>query len=334
MARQSNEFSVAWSSLSGDSGDTGWRTIAITPAGRCALSAGRRFPGNAQAMLVGFKTLTLPATERLPEGQGFSVERVTLPGDTRSWLALTRKENGSPELFLAMVCDVAGLLDHEHQADDAHLLRIFLGRVRAWQEFMRKGVETLSPEAEIGLFGELLCLSQVIDLGVSLETGVASWVGPLDGVQDFEIGTGAIEVKTTLSPVGFPAHVGSLQQLDDATRQPLFLAGVRLRQLATGRTLPELIDDLRVTVAGTPDSARHFAERILRARYYEGHRDQYTRRFEIAGLRIIEVKDAFPRLTPGRVPVGIFKATYDLDIDRAPGINIDLREALKQLGAL
>lgn len=83
-----------------------------------------------------------------------------------------------------------------------------------------------------------------------LVLALESWVGPLNAVRDFEIGTGAIEVKTTISAVGFPAKIGSLEQLDDSARQPLFLAGVRLRQGETGQNLSELVADIRDIAAG------------------------------------------------------------------------------------
>jgi hypothetical protein len=90
---------------------------------------------------------------------------------------------------------------------------------------MRKGAQALSPESEIGLVGELTLLRVIIDAGVPPVTAIESWVGPFDGVQDFNLGTGSLEVKATLSMTGFPAKIGSLEQLDDFVRQPLFLPG-------------------------------------------------------------------------------------------------------------
>lgn len=114
---------------------------------------------------------------------------------------------------------------------------------------MRKGAQALSPEAELGLVGELLFLGAVLDAGVPAQISMDSWVGPLDGVQDFELGTGAVEVKATLSPQGFPAKVGSLEQLDDSVRKPLFVAGARLSQRESGRNLPEIADSVREKLA-------------------------------------------------------------------------------------
>lgn len=334
MARPNDEFLLAWNSLVGAAEGAGWRTIPVAPAGPCALAAGRRFPGNEEALLTGFSSASVPVAEKLPEGQGFNVERVDPHGDGRTWLALTRKQSGSIDLFLAMACDVCGALDAEAGSGEPRLLRVFLGRVRAWQEFMRKGAQALSPEAEIGLIGELSMLSAIIAAGVPSALAVEAWVGPLDGVQDFELGTGAIEVKATVSPAGFPARIGSLEQLDDSIRQPLFVAGTRLRQSAAGQTLPDLVSTMRSTAASDPEARRLLSERMLRAGYYDTHADRYPRRFDIASIRLVEVGEGFPRLTHGRVPAGVLRVTYEIDLDNAHGDNVGVEDALKKLGAL
>ena len=334
MARQNDEFVLAWNSLVGAAEGHGWRTISVIAAGPCVLSAGRRFPGNEEALLAGFSSASVATAEKLPEGQGFNVERVDPLNDGRTWLALTRRSSGSVELFLAMVCDVSGALDAEAGADEARLLRVFLGRVRAWQEFMRKGAQALSPEAEIGLVGELTLLATIIKAGVPAELAIESWVGPLDGIQDFELGTGAIEVKATLSSTGFPARIGSLEQLDDAVRQPLFVAGVRLRQVADGQNLPDFVSVLKASMAGDVEAERMFAERLLAAGYFDAHTDRYPRRFDLTGTRLIEVGLGFPRLTPGAVPAGVLKAMYEIDLDKTPGEGVGPETALKRMGAL
>lgn len=334
MARPSDEFAVAWESLSEARDDAGWQTIPITPAGRCQLCAGRRFPGNREALLASFSTVAIPTAEKLPEGQGFSVERVDPHGDGKTWIALARAPAGGAELFAAMVGNVVAALDAETRADEARLLRIFIGRVRAWQEFMRKGAQALGPEAEIGLIGELLALASVIDAGLPAATACEAWVGPIDGLRDFEIGTGGIEVKCSLSTVGFPARIGSLEQLDDTVRQPLFVAGVRLRQVESGQTLSNFVEILRDVVRGDDEAERVLSERLVAAGYFDAHADRYSRRFVRVAMRILEVGEGFPRLTLARVPAGIFRASYEIDFDGAPGQNLGMDESLKKLGAL
>lgn len=334
MARASNEFELAWGSLDAAENANGWRTIAVTPAGPCRLAAGRHFPGREEALLVGFSNVTVPVAEKLPDGGGFNVERVDPFGDGQTWLALSRKASGNAELFLTMVCDVAGSLDEETAPAGSLQVRHFLGRVRAWQEFMRKGMQSLSVEAEIGLVGELAVLSAVLALGLTPTTCVKAWVGPLDAAQDFELGTGAIEVKATVSATGFPAKIGSLEQLDDSIRQPLFLAGVRLRQTADGYSLPESVDGLRVMISGDAEAERIFLERLIAVGFFDIHADHYVRRFALIGIRIMQVGEEFPRLTTSNIRIGITRAIYEIDFDRVDGEVLALDRALKLLGVL
>jgi Putative PD-(D/E)XK family member, (DUF4420) len=336
MARQSKAFDLAWGSLSGTDAESGWRAIAVGPAGSVAIHAGRRFPGNEEALLVSFAGASVPPAEKLPDGLGFAVERADPYRDGAAWLALTRKATGSPELFSAMACDVAGALDAAvaDGADQPRLLRVVLGRVKAWQEFMRKGAQALSPEAEIGLIGELLVLAAIIDAGVAPSEAVEAWKGPQDGVQDFELGTGAVEVKTTIATVGFAAEIGSLDQLDDSVRQPLFVAGVKLRQLATGTNLPGIVAATRIKVALDAEATRLLADRFIAARYLDSDAGLYTRRFDPVGMRLVEVTPAFPRLLHATVPQGVTRAIYGIDFDKAGGPAWDLVSALKKLGVI
>lgn len=334
MAQPIDDIELAWSSLRDSADSSGWRSISIASVGTCSLRAGRSFPDREEALLAGFASPTVPHAEKLPEGQGFAVARVDPSGDGMTWLALTRKAHGSLELFSTMAADIVHALINEGTADEHRLLRVFLGRIRAWQEFMRKGAQALSPEAEIGLIGELTLLRAIIDAGVPSALAIESWVGPLDGIQDFELGTGAMEVKTTLSAAGFPAKIGSLEQLDDSTRQPLFVAGARLRQTESGQNLPAIVETMRLKIKGDAEAERLLTERLLAAGYIDSHADRYPRRFEQAGTRVVLVADGFPRLTPGKVPAGIMRAMYEIDLDKAPGENVGAEDALKKMGAI
>lgn len=334
MALPIDDFELAWRSLRNSDDAAGWRSISIASIGPCALRAGLSFPEKTEALLVSFSASAIPVAEKLPDGQGFTVSRAEHDGDGMTWLALTRSAHGSVELFSAMVADVAHAMDAESTAEEKRLLRVFLGRIRAWQEFMRKGAQSLNAESEIGLVGELTVLRTIIDAGVPVAAAIESWVGPLDGVRDFEVGTGSIEVKATLAAAGFPAKIGSLDQLDDSVRQPLFLAGARLRQGETGQSLPDLVAEMRDVAAGEPEAVRLLSERLIAAGYFDAHTDRYIRRFTLADTRMVEVKEGFPRLTPGSVPLGVMKATYEIDLDKAAGPSIPAADALKKLGAI
>lgn len=334
MVRPIDEILLAWSALSGMVGEDGWRSISITPVGTCTLMAGRRFPGNEEALLAGFSSSSLPRAEKLPEGKGFEVTRADPYGDGKTWLALTRKESGSIELFADMVVDVAGAMDSVAGENEDFLLRTMLGRVRSWQDFMRTGAHALSPEAEIGLIGELVFLLSLLETNIPASHAVEAWAGPLDGIQDFEIGTGAIEIKATLSSSGFPAKIGSLEQLDDSFRQPLFVAAARFSQRNSGKSLPEFVQILRSKIRSDMEAERVFTEKLRLAGYFDEHSGRYPRRFSLEDMRVVEVGDKFPRLISGNVPDGIRWVMYEIDLDRVSGERVGLVEALKKMGAL
>lgn len=335
MTLPSKELSVAWSSLASTEDQAeGWRSGPISRPGTVLLHAGRRFPGGLEAVLARFGAATLPAATKFPEGAGFRIERASPGNDSAAWLALTRKPDGSMELFSAMARDIVDLLATCPAADEARGLAMLLGRARAWQEFMRKGAAPLDAEAEIGLFGELAVLRAIMEAGVAPAAACEAWRGPMGGLRDFEIGTGGLEVKSTLASAGFPARIGSLDQLDDTVRQPLFVAGIRMRQTSDGRSLPEAVEALRDIVMGDMEAQQLLADRLLAARYLDAHADQYPRRFELTDSRFLRVVDDFPRMTPWSVPQGVTRASYDIDLEQVQGQSYPLSDALEELKAL
>lgn len=336
MARQSSEFVLAWSSLSCNEELAGWQVISLSPSGPIEIQAGRRSPDNSEAVLLCFPTAKLPRSEKLPEGKGFIVEKVESYGLDSLRVALTRQISGNLELFSTMVYDVVGALDEAAISGEPEtkLLRTFIGRVTAWQQFMSQGAGSLSPEAELGLAGEIHFIKTFCELGVPPGTLLNSWVGPDDAPQDFLFGDGAIEVKATMSSSGFPVKIGSLEQLDDALRSPLFLAAVKFTNTNSGLSLPEMIAKLEFLLKGDPGAIQSLRERLLIAGYSERHAHLYNRKFEPVEEIILSVTEKFPRLTTGSVPAGITRTIYEINLDHSRQFCIDLNVVLNKLGVI
>jgi len=327
----------AWRALGGGTQGDGWRTIPVAVAAPCQVLVGRRVPGDEEAVLVGFRLSSARSFGPLPEGRGFRVERPEgqFLGGAHEWFSLFRQATGSLAMFATMAADVIALLEASGHVGDERLYQLFVGRIRAWQEFMEKGRDgVLGAEAEVGLFGELLVLSRLLDVGVPAGVALDYWQGPMDAIQDFEIGPGAIEVKATIAATGFPATIGSLEQLDDAVRQPLFVAGVRLAVDDSGDRLPDLIAAVRLKVRGQIDSTALLDSRFLQVGYLDAFSDRYVRRFLHVRTRLLPVNADFPRLVRGGVLPAITRARYVVDLDFVNSADVDLAAALKQLGVL
>lgn len=324
----------AWRALSCMGGSEGWRTIPIQLKAPCHLHAGRHCPGGQEAIVVGFRGVTLPPDPHLPQGHGFGVARPSGDALEKScaWLALSRKAAGGIDLFAMMAGDLVRLLEGFANAGEERLFQLFLSRIRAWQDFMERGKEdVLGQEAEVGLFGEMVVLKSLLDAGVPANLVLDAWQGPLDGLQDFFLGSGAIEVKTTLAANGFPATVNSLEQLDETLRQPLYVAGVRLVLGKGGMTLPEFIDVIQEDLEDQPMALGMFESRLVQAGYLQALAEKYVRRFTHAGTAILPVEGNFPRLTRMNVGPGVRKARYEIDFDLSSVGDVGLVRALEKL---
>ena len=327
---------AAWRALAGAGQGEGWQTIPVMVRAPCSLSAARRMPGGEEAVLVGFRGLRSHPDSKLPQGQGFEVLR--LDGDPTGGdqlvVALARRPSGSTELFAMMAEDLVGLLDDWATAREHTVYRRFLARIRAWQDFMNRHRESvLSAENEQGLFGELVLLERMVEAGLPPRDVLDAWQGPADGLQDFVLGSGGIEVKTSLSVGEFPAIVSSLEQLDDNLRQPLFVAATRLALHSSGMTLPEMVDIIRERLDDDRDVIETFDIRLMQAGLLCSTVSRYTRRFLHASSAILCVQGDFPRLTRVNVHPAVRKVRYQIDIDLADAEEVDLERALELMGA-
>lgn len=330
MVQQSNTSTLrtAWRALDGGTGEGGWRTIPLEMKGNCRILAGRHFPGNEEAILVGFHSVSVPQDKNLPQGHGFRVNRLerNIMADGQVWVSLARLAAGSLDMFALMAEDILNFLNSRPTEREDSIFHAFLCRIRAWQNFMdREGAGILGAEAETGLFGELIILDKLISSGMPLIDAVNAWHGPIDGVQDFLIGTGAIEVKTTASQGSFPAKISSLEQLDNSLVQPLFLAGVRVALHDSGMTLPVFGQAVRSKFT-TESAARSIYEnRLIQAGLLEANADKYPRCFVHSNTVTFCVNNEFPSLTAGKVGIEIRKVRYELDLEliKQPDAGID-----------
>lgn len=326
------EIQLAWNSIKTVQGSSGWNTVAVLPIQPGRFRAGRNFPDHSEALLAGFRASAIANNEKLPDGLGFQVTRLDGQREGLTWLALTRSPNGNLELFTTMVADVVDALLTAGTGEDSWDLRVFLGRIRAWQEFMRKGSIPLSPENEVGLFGELTILEKIIAAGVSPEIAVNAWVGPTaDGIRDFALGFGAIEVKATVSSNGFVAKIGSIEQLDDTNCKPIFLGAVRFTLTECGQTICEKVAEITEILESDPLTLTVFKDRLIEACYMNADAHLYHRRFSLREIVVLEIDKDFPCMTHGNVKPGVVSARYEVNLEPLLIRDVGLTTALKKL---
>jgi len=323
------EFKRAWTTFGGVKREIGWQVIPVTSFKNVGLMAGLAAPGSREAVFFNFSDAILPRPELLPSGKGFSLEYVEMEG--RYWIVLTRSQEGITDLYISMLENLFKLLDELHDNSGNSLIQIFLDRVSAWQDFMSAGQKHLGIESQTGLYGELLFLKAIIDFGFKDEA-VKNWDGPLRGLQDFHIGFGAVEVKSTVSQDGFIAKINSLEQLSDSTFSPIFLVGQKLSTSAGGISLPTLIESIRDGLRDEPALKNNFDTRLMRSGYLDAHSSIYDRPLHLIESLMFEIDSQFPKLTPECVSPHIRSARYEVDISAIASKKLDMNEILNRLG--
>ena len=304
-----------WRALKDVEGEE-WALSPLHKSGAVVFHAGRSFPGSREAIVVDFPAGTIRPADRLPGGGGFDVLRVpSRPGsEGRESIALVRLIDGSHELFALMAVNVLRHLEHLGGVTPRATLDAFFVRVREWQEFMaNQRRKPLSTEKQAGLMGELLMLEALVEQMGSALLALDGWQGPLKAAQDFHVGSGAIEVKSTAKAQGFIARINSIDQLD-SERWPMFLCATRFFEDEAGETLTQCVHRLREIMDGS-GVQKQFDALLLLSRYMDEHADRYTRKLLSGDIHCFRIEDNFPCLRRATLSGQIRNAQYDLDIE-------------------
>lgn len=321
----------SWRALGTQQGDEEWRLVNLTTINLVSVQAGRHFPDSREALIVAFPKGWLSKLRGLPNGKGF--EAAAIEGHpsfvNKDVIALIRKLEGAFDIFAIMVVDLLQFLENTNAKDPRILVSGFLQRVRDWQHFMSRGVKPLSIEAQAGLYGELITLQILCEI-MPAGSAFDAWKGPMHAAQDFHLGLGALEVKTTSTTDLFKARINSIEQLD-SDRQPMFLGAIRLNEDAEGKSLNILVEQLR-DVADTHACRRSFEALLLMAGYYDEHASNYERPLSVDELRCFHIDADFPVLRRSNLPSQIIAAHYTLDLSSISQADIGMKAALSALG--
>ena len=190
--------------------------------------------------------------------------------------------------------------------------------ITAWEELLRSQSQRLSASEEIGLFGELSLLSEIV--GRDPQRRSASWHA-YGELHDFAATATRIEVKTTATPDSTIIHVSVFKQLDDPPEGHLHLAHIRIAEDVGGETVSDLVARLRDIVTD-PDHL----DGVLKGQKWIGSPDE--RRFRVVDTVLYAVDDSFPRLTSASIDqeaLGrVSDIVYNLDLDHAHSNRLDV----------
>lgn len=228
---------------------------------------------------------------------------------------------GDP-LFEELASDVVGTLVAFPGPDASTRV---VERVIAWQEFFARRGEPFSGEQAAGLFGELSILHQTLIPELGPAMAIHGWTGPDPALQDYQVGDLAIEVKTYRGSGAGRMKISSERQLEHIGVETMYLAYVSLdqRQDGTGRTLLELIEEVRTLLVESPASAHLFEGKLISCGWLDSHASDRTEHYELRSVEYFLVDDQFPRLVSSGLPTGVSNVSYTIE---RSGLDVYLRD--------
>ncbi|MEV4105701.1 PD-(D/E)XK motif protein [Nonomuraea sp. NPDC049649] len=252
-----------------------------------------------------------------------------------------RTRNGSVEvvaspdtdrfLFCTLLADLVNQLRLPASRPTAALVR----RLNAWRRMLGRGLLTgLSPEARLGLYGELLVLREMMLPAIG-QDAVRSWVGPDGAPQDFRHLSTAVEVKTVSRHDPNRCRISNERQLDTSDVSNLFLVHQAVGVSPDGTSLSELVDEIRDQPPVQAELSL-FENCLLEAGWLDAHRDQYASdRYFLTRRQNFTVDARFPRVTPSELPAGVSGVSYFIDLSSCSSHKVGerkIREAVTGAG--
>ena len=228
----------------------GWHLRRICPNADSDIFVALRHPGAVPALLVEVDATAVRVAGEYPSARGFELypESVTPGPRGRTRLCLVLADDRYRDVFEVLVNDVGERIALTPGQEEG--VKTFIARLHVWQNFMRRhGVQGLTNEAQIGLFGELTFLADHLIDRLPAHDSVNAWKGPTGGNQDFDIGERCVEVKTTTVIPPLSVNIVNMTQLDESLVELLLLCHTSLvLDGRDGESLPELVVRLRTNL--------------------------------------------------------------------------------------
>ena len=239
---------------------------------------------------------------------------VTLKGDTTTNSYLLTMTEADSNLFIFSVL-IEFVLERIIRIENVDF-ETLQGIIEEWRDFTRGESITLPVSTQIGLFGELLFLKELIDK-VGDDFAVTSWTGPEKSKVDFTMSSRhAVEIKSSKDPMSNEVSISSLEQLS-STFEFHFLRRYGLVETLTGETLQHIFGEIYNSLEGY-DLKESFRSKVMKFGYNTFIEYQNLLSLEMATIVDYDVNHSgFPKIIPP-IHEKITGLNYKINLDAQP----------------
>ena len=283
--------------------------------------------GNTYSFLLQIKQSTKIDIKK-KEYKNISIDIVNA-GQSYKNIVVTLKNQRFYDIFIQIAVDI--IISSMNLRNESDYVNVFTSHLSKWGNmFNRNPDETLSKEKQLGLYGELLFITEMLEEGISPTDVVESWKGPDDEDKDFQVKGYGVEIKSSVKTNKI-VKINSIRQLDTEGFVRLFLYYRSFVRTDDGpNTLPEIISELRKVFASTPVQT-DFETKLLRAGFRDEHAQNYGYSYTALSYAIFNIDDSFPKIVVGNVMEGVLDVEYDLDLNALTSYEITYQQLFSNL---
>lgn len=315
---ENSSFMAAWDAISSETGVGTYRRrlIAALPI-YVTITNPDSLPGLA---------IELETTDGIDIGDARGSDRIRLAlrQGNPAQLCLSATSADHTDIFLTVADDISRhLVDCTEAGGAVHNL---VQRFTTWQRFLRRTTGgLLSTNRQLGLFGELVTLRDLLAPTIGVPHAVSAWTGPANAPQDFQVGRIAVEVKAIVHSEPQVFTIDGERQLDDHGLDALVLAHHRvIRHRQSGQSLPELIAEFRTQIGDDIASQDRFTGSLNTYGYDDADELEYgTTGYTLRDSCHYRVHHGFPRLTEADLPNGTGGLRYSVSASACEAYRIE-----------
>lgn len=290
-------------------------------------------PALSRQLLVFIPPEHSPYLGSLPRWDGLSISvEVLQVADVRGrFLVLRHVMAGTEQVFELVADDICHAVSE--LPSNARLWSTLVAVLNRWRVFFdQHGLQGLSAAQQLGLYGELHLLHRHLEVSAGPQAALEAWHGPTGADCDFELKGVAIEVKTTSARGPLRVRITSERQLDDRGLDRLYLAIVTARLVpGGGESLPQLIQDIRTSMAANAGALADFEEKLTQTGYLDAHADQYPAGYHVQALSTFRVGPGFPRIIDRDLPTGVGDVSYVISLSGCADFQESIDEAIQAM---
>ncbi len=229
---------------------------------------------------------------------------------TEFYLAL--EENEDWEIFHALCYDLVFVID-AHESDSVKISKL-LERLDKWKNLLaNKRHLNISKEQQMGIFSELLCLSNFIAPNIGYGAAIDAWVGIEKDKQDFNLEKCVVEVKSHITTKGNVANISSLHQLI-SEKDKLYLVSYGLTVNENGRTIDDLYDEIVAKL--TSRDHETLMMKLFISGWVPHHENLRKDKFIKDSEKVYDVNELFPRISPNDIDKRVTEVKYKIDLSQ------------------